>query len=191
MLFAWPRGSTQLFASPSGAMWPICVPRSARVLEEAREEGLESREKFSVNVDGNCSLASFLRRSFAFKRQCTPALFAWRRGHQRRAAMRALRGFRGPTHVPRGPAAPRGSIPSGSNCVARIREGPARNPHGTRVGPAGPARDPASLSLLLGRRVDPRGPAPHNCATSLPDERCPGPAQHQKSEPPHPRRARA
>ena len=36
-----------------------------------------------------------------------------------------------------------------------------------------------TLSLASSRtRVDPRGPAPHNWATSLSDERCLGPAQH-------------
>ena len=69
---------------------------------------------------------------------------------------------------------------------------------GTRVGPAGPAQDlcgPAphdglwsgpdfplesrpSLSRTPRTRVNPRGPTPHNLATSLPDERCLGPAQH-------------
>ena len=53
-----------------------------------------------LEVGGNSSTASFLRL-YGFERQCI--LFAWRRGHQRRRAMRALHGSRGPTHLPRGP----------------------------------------------------------------------------------------
>ena len=61
-----------------------------------------------LDVGGNCSIA-FLRRSFAgSKRQCI--LFAWRRGHQRRGAMRACAGPAVPRTFHAALAAPRGSI---------------------------------------------------------------------------------
>ena len=76
-----------------------------------------------LDVGGNCSIALFLRRSFAgsrgsvyclrggeairgagFKRQCI--LFAWRRGHQRCGAMRVLRSHARPTRPLRRLAGP-------------------------------------------------------------------------------------
>ena len=101
------RGAARLHTALCESIWKRCGPivwrGSTRVLEA--REGLESR-------------GSSVGR----------ALFAWRRDYERRGPCRPCAGL---THVARGLAAPRGSIPSGSDVAQSLcAAGPRRS---TRV----------------------------------------------------------
>ena len=68
-----------------------------------------------LDVGGNSSIASFLRRSFTGSR----------------GSVRALRGSRGPTHVPRRLAGPFHQEAMWPNCVVRVHAGPIYKREGT------------------------------------------------------------